>query len=80
MEYENDGQVLNFVSGLLLGAAVGAGIALLMAPQSGRRTRRKLRRAADDLRVGAEDRWDELADEVKARVDDAVKGTRKKLA
>ncbi|NIP59677.1 MAG: hypothetical protein GWM92_15300 [Gemmatimonadetes bacterium] len=80
MEYENDGRVINFVSGLLLGAAVGAGIALLMAPQSGRRTRRKLRRAADDLRFGAEDRWDELADEVKARVDDAVKGTRKKLA
>lgn len=80
MEYENDTQLINFVSGLLLGAAVGAGIALLTAPQSGRHTRRKIRRAADDIRVGAEDRCDELADEVKARVDDAVKGARKKLA
>lgn len=80
MEYDNDTQLLNFVSGLLLGAAVGAGIALLTAPRSGRHTRRKIRRAADDVRVGAEDRWDELADEVKARVDDAVKGARKKLA
>lgn len=80
MEYENDEQVFNFVSGLLLGAAIGAGIALLTAPQSGRRTRRKIRRAAGDIRLGAEDRWDELADEVKDRVDEAVAGARKKLA
>jgi len=80
MDYENDADLFNFVSGFLLGAAVGAGIAILTAPQSGRRTRRKIRRAAGDLRVGAEDRWDELADEVKSRVDEAVRGARKKLA
>jgi len=80
MDYENDADLFNFVSAFLLGAAVGAGIAILTAPQSGRRTRRKIRRAAGDLRVGAEDRWDELADEVKSRVDEAVRGARKKLA
>lgn len=79
MEYENDGQLLNFVSGLLLGAAIGAGFALLTAPQSGRRTRRKIRRAAGDVRHDAEDRWDELAEDVKARVDDAVQGARSRL-
>lgn len=80
MKYENNEQVFNFVSGLLLGAAIGAGVAMLTAPQSGRRTRKKIRRAADDIKVGAEDRWDDLADEVKARVDDAVQNARKKLA
>lgn len=80
MEYETDARAFNFVSGLLLGAAIGAGIALMTAPQSGRRTRRKLRRAAGDLRIGAEDRWDDLADEVRDRVDEAIAGSRRKLA
>lgn len=80
MEYERNEQVFNFLSGLLLGAAVGASIALLTAPSSGRRTRRKLRRAAGDLRLGAEDRWDDLADEVRARVEDAVAGARTTLS
>lgn len=80
MEYETDEKAFNFLSGLLLGAAVGAGIALLTAPNSGRRTRRKIRRAAGDIRLGAEDRWDELAEEVKDRVDEAVSGARHKIA
>ena len=79
MKYENNEQVFNFVSGLLLGAAIGAGITMLTAPQSGRRTRKKIRRAADDLKYEAGDRWDDLADEVKARVDDAVRSARKKV-
>lgn len=79
MEYEQNEQVFNFLSGLLLGAAVGASIALLTAPSSGRRTRRKIRRAAGDLRLGAEDRWDDLADEVRARMEDAMAGARTKL-
>ena len=79
MEYENNEQAFNFLSGLLLGAAIGAGVALLTAPRSGRRTRRKIRRAAGDVRHGARDRWDELAEEVKDRVDEAVAGARHKL-
>lgn len=79
MEYENNEQLFNFVSGLLLGAAIGAGIAILTMPQSGSRTRKKIRRAAGDLKLEAGDRWDDLADDMKTRVDDAVKTARKKL-
>lgn len=79
MEYQTDTDLFNFVSGLLLGAAIGAGVAYLTAPQSGRRTRKKIRRAADDVRHSAEDRWDELADDVKARVEDAVRSARKSV-
>lgn len=79
MEYEHERQVLNFMSGLLLGAAIGAGVALLTAPQPGRRTRKRLRRAAVDFRDSAGDRLDELADEVKGKVDEVVKGARERL-
>jgi len=80
MEYDHEGQVVNFISGLLLGAVIGAGVALLTAPQSGRRTRRRIQRRAVGMREGANDRWDELADDVKGRVDDAIGSARKTFA
>lgn len=80
MEYDHEAQVLNFLSGLVLGVIIGAGVALLTAPESGTRTRRRIRRAATDLRGSAADRWDELADDVKGKVDDALAGAKKKFA
>jgi gas vesicle protein len=79
MEYDHDAQVINFVSGLVLGAIIGAGVAILTAPQSGRRTRRHIRRTAGDIRSTATDRWEDLADDLKGRVDDAVKGAKKQF-
>ena len=76
MEYDHEGQVFNFLTGLVLGAFIGAGAALLSAPQSGRRTRRKIKRVASGARDNAGDRWDALADDVKDRVDDALRGAR----
>ena len=72
-------QLLGFVAGLLLGAAIGATAAFLTAPQSGQRTRKKLGRTASGLKQTTGDRWDELAEDVKARVDEAVSGARKHL-
>lgn len=80
MEYDREGQVYSFVSGLLLGAVIGAGVALLAAPDSGRRTRRRIRRAATEAKDTASDRWEELATDVKEKVDDAVKVARRKFA
>jgi gas vesicle protein len=39
----------------LLGGIVGAGLALLLAPQSGEETRRKITEASDDLKHKADD-------------------------
>jgi len=80
MEYDHEAQVLNFLSGLVIGAVLGAGIALLTAPEPGRRTRRRIRRAANQIRDSATDRWEELADDVKGRVDDAIQGARERFA
>lgn len=46
---------LIFVAGLLLGGLIGAGVTLLLAPQSGKKTRRQIRRKGRDLREQATD-------------------------
>jgi gas vesicle protein len=78
MDYDNDTR-MSFMSGLILGAVIGASIALLTAPEPGRRTRRRIQRSASELRETAGDRWEDLADDVRGRVDEAVKGARGKL-
>ncbi|MFQ5848060.1 MAG: YtxH domain-containing protein [Candidatus Methylomirabilales bacterium] len=52
----------------LLGGAFGALVALLNAPESGKRTRVRIRRLTDDLQERAVD----VAEEVRERVDEAV--------
>jgi gas vesicle protein len=52
----------------LLGGLVGAGVALLLAPKSGRETRLRIRELADDVKEKA----DEYVDQTKSRVTAAV--------
>ncbi len=66
---------LSFLAGLVLGAAIGAGVALLTAPQSGKRTRRKLQRAALGVRDSASDRWNDFTGDVRS----VVKSGRRRL-
>jgi gas vesicle protein len=54
-----------FMAGLLIGALVGAGLALLLAPHSGEETRRIIRRRARKLATDVQDRYDDLADRVR---------------
>ena len=79
MDQDHEGHSMTFVSGFLLGAMVGAGITLLTAPEAGMRTRRRIRKVAGELRDSAGDHWDDLAEDVKDRVDDAVRGARKRF-
>lgn len=73
MEYENELHAFSFVSGLALGALVGAGVALLLAPQSGRRTRKRIVRAAEDIGDEARDRFEDAADDVRRTAEHAVR-------
>jgi gas vesicle protein len=79
MSEGSEDQLVGFVAGLLLGAAIGATAALLSAPQSGRRTRKKIGRAALEIRKSTGDRFDEVAEDVRTRVDDVLTGARKRL-
>ena len=76
MDQGQERHIVNFISGLVLGAIIGAGVALLTAPEAGRRTRKKLKKAAGQLRGAAGDRLEDLADEVKGKVDEVIKSAR----
>jgi gas vesicle protein len=78
MDYDDNGAA-NFLAGLVAGAVIGAGVALVLAPDSGKKTRKRIHRAADDLRETATDRWDEIADEVRDRVEEALAGAKKRI-
>lgn len=47
---------MNRVGAILVGAAIGVGVALLLAPRSGTETRRRLREQADTLATDARGR------------------------
>ena len=80
MEYDHESQVFNFIAGLVLGAVIGAGIAMLTAPEAGKKTRRRVRKMAGELRRSAEKGLGEIGDDVRGRVDDAVRGVRKRIS
>lgn len=65
-----------FTAGAILGAVVGAGAALLFAPQSGARTRHDLARRGRHFRTRTGDAWDDLRHELRY----AARRTRKTLA
>lgn len=53
----------------LLGGMVGAGLALLMAPQSGQETRRRIREFADDTKERANEYVSQARERVVSTVD-----------
>lgn len=77
-EYDDDtdwARVGAFGAGIALGALIGAGAALLLAPQSGPELRRGLALRARGARLDARDAWDELGDQL----DDLRRAARRKL-
>ena len=60
-----EGRATVFTAGLLVGLAIGAGIALLVAPQSGAETREALARRGRRLRRRGSNAWEDLRDELR---------------
>lgn len=67
----------------VIGAALGAGIALLYAPRSGEETRREIGRRWDDLKEEAEEKFEELQEgfeegkeKLRAKIERLVDGDR----
>lgn len=66
---DNTGKVL---AALLVGAAAGAIVGLLMAPESGSNTRSKIGKTAEDLADELEDAWEDGAEKIKDLADEAI--------
>ena len=65
-EEERDWRSAGILSlGVLAGALVGAGVALLLAPQSGEETRERIADRARRLGSRADASWDDLRDELR---------------
>lgn len=87
----SDGGVGGLLAGITIGAVVGAGIALLFAPQSGEDTRRDLSRKARSMRDEAADRLEDVSArtrrefnrrrrQLRERLDDGVDAVKEHLA
>ena len=59
---------LGFMAGMVLGALVGAGVALLMAPERGAITRKRLRKLMGRVRTDAKGKMEDWRDDVKAEL------------
>jgi len=63
---ENSGAL--FLAGLVTGGAVGAGLALLLAPQSGEKTRLQIRDKSFELKDGATESLTEAGNRAQTQV------------
>ena len=73
----SDNRAGAFLGGMLLGTAVGTALGLLIAPRSGRETRRFLRKSAEalpdvaeDLKTSVQYQSEKLLDSAKTSLDD----------
>ncbi len=72
MSNNNDGFSASSVFlAFVLGGIVGAGVALLMAPQSGKETREKIKGIADDIKEKATGYAGQIKDKVASAVEDS---------
>lgn len=61
------GAAQGFMTGLVLGGLAGAVAMLLLAPQSGRRTRAKIQQKSADLREQVSEAMDDAATQIRAK-------------
>ncbi len=64
MENEGLGGMGSVVSSFFLGGLIGAGVALLVAPMSGRDTREQIRGLAGNVREKADDYYEQIKETV----------------
>jgi gas vesicle protein len=82
---ENDGLVKGLVIGVLAGSAIGAVVALLYAPKSGKELRADIKQKTDELMVNAEgymeaarSKASEIVSDAKKRSDQLITDAQKK--
>ena len=70
-------EALGFLAGLTIGAVIGTAAALLMAPQSGARTRRQIARKAEEWTDAAGETLEDVRDDARELADRTSRDTRR---
>ncbi len=78
MAAQDEGKIVAFTAGAILGGLIGAGTALLFAPSSGRRTRRRLRRTAEEIGDRAGESLEHAVDDAREAADEARRTAERK--
>ena len=63
-EEEKGGGSVNLLLSFLLGGLIGVGIGVLLAPQRGEETRRKIKKLADDVKDNVGEYTEEIKDKI----------------
>jgi gas vesicle protein len=79
-EYEGSQTMKTLVTGLLVGALIGAAVMLFMAPDSGKKTLRKLQKKTMKLREHTMDTVEDAMKQARHRADKVGKGVRKQAS
>ncbi|MCK5447231.1 MAG: YtxH domain-containing protein [Gemmatimonadetes bacterium] len=77
MENNEYREAIGFLAGLTIGAVIGTAAALLIAPQSGARTRRQIARKAEDWTGAAGETLEDARDDARELADRASRETRR---
>jgi len=78
MSQERNSGPLNFLAGAVLGGAIGAAVALLFAPQSGKETRKMIKEKAKDFGNDVQDFKEDLGPKFKDAKENLMKRFDKK--
>ncbi|MFQ5529446.1 MAG: YtxH domain-containing protein [Gemmatimonadota bacterium] len=79
MEHEEIHDAAAFIAGLTIGALIGSVSAILLAPQSGRRTRRRIARKAGEWSDTAAEKMSEVRTET-GRIADRTRNDARRIA
>jgi gas vesicle protein len=71
-KHDNENSTMSVISAFALGSLIGAGIALLMAPQSGEETRRQLADRGMEIRDRAEETIEQTRHRAEKTLDDVA--------
>ena len=78
-EAEGATGIVGFLSGFVLGALAGAGVALLLAPERGDVTRRRIRKKFRDVSSDAREQIDDWKDDAERELRRRQRQLRKRL-
>jgi gas vesicle protein len=73
---DKNSNVLGFIAGIVVGAAIGAGVSMLLAPRSGKETREQLKEKGEELLKKSEESFKDIK---KEKVDPFIKNVQKEL-